>query len=250
MRRLLLINPNTSAHITALMHSHAQRVGGAQVQVDARTARMGAPYIACESSYAVAGHAALDAWACSVAPGQAEFDSVLIGCFGDPGLFALRQISHVPVTGLAEASFIAAARMGSFAIVTGGVRWKPMLQRLAHGLGFDQQLLAIHTVAPSGAELAAQPEAAMQLLADACVHAAHSTGAHSVILGGAGLAGMAAAIQDRVPVPLIDSVEAGVLHALQQSQTQNQQPKPVFDFAWSGVSAELSATGSALAGSR
>jgi len=248
MRRLLLINPNTSAHITALMHGHALRVGGAQVRVDARTARLGAPYIACEASYAVAGHAALDAWACAVAPGQARFDAVLIGCFGDPGLFALRQVSHVPVTGLAEASFIAAAQKGSFAIVTGGVRWKPMLLRLAHSLGLAEQLLAIHTVAPSGAELAAQPEAAQQLLAEACVHAVRSTGAHSLILGGAGLAGMAAAIQHRVPVPLIDSVEAGVQHALRQAQEQTLQTMPVFDFAWSGVSTELSATGSALAG--
>ena len=243
MRRLLLINPNTSLHVSKLLHTHAQNLSGPQVVVDVRTAGFGAPYIACEASYAVAAHATLDTWACAIAPGQPHFDSVLIGCFGDPGLLALRQVSQLPVTGLAEASFVAAAAMGRFAIVTGGERWKPMLERLAHSLGFGELLAAIQTVAPSGAELAADPQAAHTLLAKACVDAARSSGAQSVILGGAGLAGMAAAIQPMVHVPVVDSVTAGVNHALRQAQPETLQATRVFDFAWANVSAELAATG-------
>ena len=243
MRRLLLINPNTSLHVSNLLRTHAQELAGAQVQVEVRTARFGAPYIACEASYAVAAHATLDVWASALAPGQPRFDSVLIGCFGDPGLLALRQVSQLPVTGLAEASFIAAAARGRFAIVTGGERWKPMLERLAHSLGFGEQLAAIHTVAPSGAELAADPQAAHTLLAKACVDAARASGAHSVILGGAGLAGMAAVIQPLVHVPVLDSVTVGVDHALRQAQPETLQATRVFDFAWSNVSPELAATG-------
>ncbi len=242
MRRLLLINPNTSAAISALLQSHALAVAGSQVQVTTRTVRFGAPYISCEASYAVAAHATLDAWAAAIAPGQERFDSVLIGCFGDPGLLALRQVSQIPVTGLAEASFVAAAAKGRFAIVTGGERWKPMLERLAHSLGFGEQLAGIHTVTETGAELAADPLAAQVLLARACNEAARRWGVHSVILGGAGLAGMAATIQPVVAVPVIDSVWAGVTHALQHAQQETLQSAQVFDFAWSGVSAELMAT--------
>jgi len=53
------------------------------------------------------------------------------GLIGDPGLLALRESSPAPVSGLAEAAFMDAARHGRFAIVTGGARWAPMLQRLA-----------------------------------------------------------------------------------------------------------------------
>ena len=243
MRRLLLINPNTSASISALIQMHAQAAAGPQVQIHTRSARFGAPYISCEASYAVAAHAALDAWAAALAPGQERFDAVLIGCFGDPGLLALRQVSQLPVTGLAEASFVAAAEQGRFAIVTGGERWKPMLERLAHGLGFGEQLAGIHTVSATGAELAADPQAAQVLLARACNEAAKHWGVQTVILGGAGLAGMAAAIQPLVAVPVIDSVLAGVSHALRQAQQETLQAPRVFDFAWSGVSAELAATG-------
>lgn len=241
MRRLLLINPNTSASISALIHTHAQAAAGPQARVLTRTARLGAPYISCEASYAVAAHASLDVWATAIVPGQERFDSVLIGCFGDPGLLALRQVSQLPVTGLAEASFIAAAEWGRFAIVTGGERWKPMLERLAHNLGFSAQLAGIHTVTATGAALAADPLAAQVLLARACNEAARHWGVDAVILGGAGLAGMAALIQPVVAVPVIDSVLAGVAHALRQAQQETLQPQKVFDFAWSGVSAELAA---------
>ena len=131
MRQLLVINPNMSAHVSALLQRHVQGAAGSHVAVRTATARFGAPYIACEASYAVAAHAALDVWAHEIAQPQPAPDAVLIGCFGDPGLMALRESSPVPVTGLAEASFIEAARHGRFAIVTGGVRWGPMLQRLA-----------------------------------------------------------------------------------------------------------------------
>jgi len=243
MHHLLLINPNTSPSITALLQTHAQAAAGPQVQVTTRTARFGAPYIACEASYTVAAHATLDVWAAAMVPGQNRFDFVLIGCFGDPGLLALRQVSQIPVTGLAEAAFMAAAKTGRFAIVTGGERWKPILERLAHSLGFSEQLAGIYTVTATGAELAADPLAAQVLLARACGEAVRRWGVQSVILGGAGLAGMAATIQPVVAVPVIDSVLAGVSHALHRAQPETLQARQVFDFAWTGVSAELTATG-------
>lgn len=240
-RSLLVVNPNTSASVTALLQAHVQREAGAAAAVRSVTARLGAPYIACEASYAVAAHAALDAWAAALAEGPAP-DAVLIGCFGDPGLFALREASPVPVTGLAEAACIEAARAGRFAIVTGGSRWVPMLERLAQALGCDASLAGIHTVAPTGAQLAADPEGARALLAQACREAADRWGAQAVIVGGAGLAGVAAAIQPQVPVPLIDSVAAGTRHALGLQQA-GLRASPGFDVQWHHVAPELRALG-------
>ena len=88
---------------------------------------------------AIAGHATLDAYA----EHGADADAVLLACFGDPGLWALREGSAAPVTGLAEASFLQARRHGGFAVVTGGAKWKPMLQRLALGLDLHRELIDI-----------------------------------------------------------------------------------------------------------
>ncbi|KQP49510.1 aspartate/glutamate racemase family protein [Pseudorhodoferax sp. Leaf274] len=243
MRQLLVVNPNTSATVTALLQQHVQREAGAGVQVHSITARLGAPYIACEASYAVAAHAALDAWAAALAePGRPTPDAVLIGCFGDPGLFALREASPAPVTGLAEAAFAEAAQHGRFAVVTGGARWVPMLERLALALG-HQALAGIHTVAPTGAQLMADPEGSRALLARACQEAAARWDAQAVIVGGAGLAGVAAAIQGRVGVPLIDSVGAGTRMALRLQPAPGARARPGFDVAWQQVGAELAALG-------
>ena len=251
MAPLLIINPNTTASVTALLARHAQTVAGDAVPIQAVTARFGAPYIACEASYAVAAHAALDAWAAALATAQ---DSgaprprvVLLGCFGDPGLLALRDSSRAPVTGLAEAAFIEAARLGRFAIVTGGARWAPMLQRLAQALGHGDALAGIHTVAPTGAQLAADPAGARALLADACRQAAALPGVRSVILGGAGLAGLAAMVQPDVPLPVIDSVLAGTRHALALAAAPGGVAPATavdrFDVDWQLLSAEMTALG-------
>jgi allantoin racemase len=208
--RLLLVNPNTTVEVTRLIESRLRPLLPASVQVTAVTASFGAPYISCEASLAVAGHAVLSAW--WQAQVGLSVDAVLIGCFGDPGLFALREVSPVPVTGLAEASFIEAAALGPFAVVTGGERWKPMLHRLALALGLASSLRHIETVVPTGAQLRADPDLAHRHLLQACrasLASAGPEGLKAIVIGGAGLAGWAERLQPEVPVPLIDSVEAG-----------------------------------------
>ncbi|WP_341676491.1 aspartate/glutamate racemase family protein [Niveibacterium sp. SC-1] len=204
MPRLLILNPNTSESVTAVLAGHARRQLGAAWDVVARTARFGAEYIASEAAYAIAGHAVLDAWAAE--PEGA--DVVLIGCFGDPGLHALQELCPVPVVGLAEAAMREAAGAGRFSIVTGGARWRPMLKRLAAGL--ELPLVEVHTLTESGPQLAADPEAALVRLADTCRTAGQADQSESVILGGAALAGYGDQLVARSGLKVIDSVSAGL----------------------------------------
>ncbi|MBP6559644.1 MAG: Asp/Glu racemase, partial [Burkholderiaceae bacterium] len=132
---------------------------------------------------------------------------------------------------------------GRFAIVTGGTRWGPMLQRLAQALGHAPQLAGIHTVLPTGAQLTADPVAARALLAQACRDVVRQMGVQAVILGGAGLAGMAAAIQPQVSLPVIDSVVAGTTWALRSHPAPPERSTPGFDVAWQQLSPELTALG-------
>ena len=106
MLRLLVINPNTTASITDLALRYVRAAVGEGVELVGTTGRFGCAYISSEACYAVAAHAALD---CYAEHGEG-CDGVLLACFGDPGLFALREVSKVPVTGLAEASMLAASR--------------------------------------------------------------------------------------------------------------------------------------------
>lgn len=245
---MLVVNPNTSGAVTDLLLRHARAMAGAGVRVRACTARFGTPYITDEASYAVAGHAALDAWAAALAQPGPRPDAVLIGCFGDPGLLALRNSSNVPVTGLAEAAFHVAARHGRFAIVTGGPCWGPILQRLAHATGHAQALTAIHTLPWSGAELARDGAGARELLRKACMDVLEQTDAQAIIVGGAGLAGIAADLQPTMTTPLVDSVSAGVNWALRANSEAAVRGQPGFDVPWINLSPEMTALGHAGSG--
>ena len=239
MRRLLVINPNTGQATTQRLNEWMSGIVPEGVQLECITARFGAPYIACEASHAVAGHALLDAWAHHMQTTAHRPDGILIACFGDPGLFALREVSACPVSGLAEASFMLAAEMGSFAVVTGGVRWKPMLQRLAQSLGFGSQLKHIEIVEQDGARLLADRQLALEVLSQACRRAAE-TGVQAIVLGGAGLAGYARELQAHCPLPLVDSVSAGLELFLSARMPEAQTPVNRFHTDWNHLPAHMS----------
>jgi Asp/Glu/hydantoin racemase len=230
----LLINPNTNGLTTQRLQEVLLPKLPANVSLTLTTAAFGASYIACEASHAVAAHACIQAWAEHTQVNKEPLDGVLIGCFGDPGLFALREMSGCPVTGLAESSFIQAAALGPFSIVTGGERWKPMLHRLANSLGFHNELRQIETVAPSGAELQANPQMAIECLKTACQNASLN-GVKSIILGGAGLAGYAAQIQTMVDLPIIDSATAGLQVMLRQQAPKATVTSNGTHAVWTGM---------------
>ena len=132
---------------------------------------------------------------------------------------------HILPKAFLEASVRAAAdRGGRFSIVTGGERWKPMLARLAVALGFGERLASIRTIALTGGQVAENPDAALATLASACAAAADEDGADEVILGGAGLAGLAEQIAPRVWVPVLDSVLVGARRAAALARTRGETP--------------------------
>ncbi|MFE1601746.1 aspartate/glutamate racemase family protein [Methylobacterium sp. ID0610] len=208
--RLLVINPNTTAAVTDLAASAVRRVLPG-VALRAVTGRFGGHYVASRATYAIAAHAALDA----LAEHGAGCDGVYLACFGDPGLLALKEVSAVPVVGMAEGALhLACTRGRRIGIVTGGALWKPMLEEFAASLGFAGRIAGIRTIAPTGGEIARDPDSALARLAAACRACAAEDGADVVVLGGAALAGLADRIAPDVPVPVLCSVEAGARMAL------------------------------------
>jgi allantoin racemase len=219
---VLLINPNTTPTITQRVHEVASQVA-ARVAPAARftsaTGRFGAAYVASEASYAVAGHAALDAFAAH----YDGHDAVLVACFGDPGLRALQELAPVPVVGMAEAACLRACLMGDrFAIVTGGERWGTMLERFVAGLGLASRLAGVVTVAPSGADIAKDPDGSLRMLEAACLDCRQRWAADTVILAGAGLAGLAERLA--TPVPVLCSTAASVELTLTLAATPPRKP--------------------------
>ncbi len=199
--RILVINPNTTAAMTDTLVAEVTRHAPAGTIVDGMTAAFGAPVIATRESFAVGADATLDAFARYTGTP----DAIILGCFGDPGLAALRARTAVPVTGLAEASFLAADV--PFAVLTSGAAWRDiLLEQIA--LSPNAALgRGVWTLDATGLDVRRDPDAFIAQFDD-LGRQALAAGAEALILGGAVLAGYAPRL--RAGVRYIDCVAAAV----------------------------------------
>ncbi|MBP7063852.1 aspartate/glutamate racemase family protein [Ferrovibrio sp.] len=234
--RLLLLNGNTSQAMTNRLMVAACSIADAGTEIVPLTARFGAEVIASRAAYAIASHAVLDAFA---AYSGAQPDAVVLACFGDPGLAALREVSGLPCFGMAEAGCrAAAAQARRFSIVTGGKKWGPMLTEYAASLGLATQLASVRVLQADGGQIGAQPEAAREAIFQAAQAAVSEDGAELVILGGAGMVGQVEPLAARLNVPVIDGLTPAIRMAeAATGELVVEKPSPV---ASTGLSGELS----------
>jgi Asp/Glu/hydantoin racemase len=211
-KEIVLLNANTTAAITARLLAAATPANGDGIVFRGVTAPFGDPYISTPAGAARAAEA-VGAVVAEIGAATPLPAALVIACFGDPGLWAARAALPVPVIGMAEASCHIACQLGRrFAIVTGGAAWGPMLRDFVAMIGLAGRLADVRTLELTGAEIAARPAAAADsLLAEA--EAAAAGGADVVILGGAGLVGIAATLGRRTRVRLLDSLDCAVAQA-------------------------------------
>ena len=205
--RILLINPNTSVSMTERMVASASRSLAPDVELVALTAPRGMPYIASRAESVIAGAPTLEL----IAEHQDGFDAVVIGAFGDPGLIAARELFDLPVAAMAEAAILTACMVAQrFSIVTfsrtltawyeDAVALSSLQARFAGIRVPDVPFVSIDDV---------QGELESELV-ELCLRAVEADGSDAVILAGAPLTGLAAKVADRVPVPLIDPLDAAI----------------------------------------
>ena len=204
--RVLVLNANTNKAMTDHALAHARRLAP-EIEFTGATGRFGSAHIGTRATYAIASHAAIDCFAAETT----KYDAIILACFGDPGLGALQDLADVPVFGLAEcASRAAAAYKQPFSIVTGGQRWVALLTEYLAGLGLTEHLASIRTVSVTGSQILADPDRSLDALAMACRVAKENDGASRVILGGAGLIGLAEKVAARAEGSVLDCLVPAV----------------------------------------
>ena len=209
--RIRVINPNTTARMTALIGSAARAVAAAGTEITAVNPSFGAPSIEChlDEVWAAAGVAE------QVRVGEAEgADAYVIACFGDPGLHAARELARGPVIGIAEAAFHAASLVATgFSVVTTLTRTCVIAEQLMLQYGFERRCRGIH-----GTDIAVldledpASDAYTRILASARSALEHDRSG-AIVLGCAGMAELCHRLQAELGVPVIDGVAAAVTFA-------------------------------------
>lgn len=207
--RLLVVNPNTSAEITEAIASAARRAAAPGTELVVVSAPFGPRYIATRGEHLIAAYATLTALAGHVA----GCDGAVVAAFTDPGLWAAREALAVPVVGIAEAGMLTACLLGArFSILTTAGRLVPVFRELAETYGLASRLASVRALERSPLDVARDPRVIADGLAALGRAAVEEDGADVLVLGGAPLGGMAAALSDRVGVPALDGVGCAVRH--------------------------------------
>ena len=97
--RLTVINPNTTASMTALIEAEARRVAGPGTVVTGRTPAMGPASIESHYDEALSVPGVLE-----IIRGDTQADAFVLACFGDPGLGPARPAASRPGIGNAAAA--------------------------------------------------------------------------------------------------------------------------------------------------
>ena len=203
--RILLVNPNTTASMTALAAGCARAVVGPGVSVDAVNPDAGPESIESHYDEAVATPHLL----AEIAAGEQEgYDGFVIACFGDPGLLAAREVATGPVVGIAEAAMRTAAYVGrSFSVVTTLSRVVGHTWDIARAYGVADLCAGVHACEIPVVELETDPRSRDTITA-ACRRALEEDGSDVLVLGCAGMADLCAEISRGLGVPVVDGVAA------------------------------------------
>ena len=182
--------------------------------------------IASRESYAIAAEAVLETYARA----RGDYRAVVIGCFGDPGLEALRALARQPVLGLAEASIREADAVGEpFAILTMGRAWVEMLNERVALASVKTPFVGVFAAEGTGLDVSRR-EAAVIAELDRLAGAAIASGARTLILGGGALTGMAERLG--AEARLIDCMDATVPRGAQGAGAFLVKARSDFGFSW------------------
>jgi allantoin racemase len=206
--RLKVINPNTTAAMTAKIGACARAAAGPGVTIDAASPRHGPAAIESHTDAALAVPGVLE----EIISGEAAgYDGYVIACFGDPGLKAARELARGPVVGIAEAALRTAAYLGrGFSVVTTLARTIGQARDLIDEYGVARSCLGIHACEIPVLGLETDPHAPATIR-QACEEALAQDGSDAIVLGCAGMADLCRNLSDELGVSVVDGVAAAIV---------------------------------------
>jgi allantoin racemase len=207
--KILVVNPNTTVSMT-------HKIGLAARSI----ARPGTTIVAANSQSGPASiQGYLDAATC--VPGllaeiekHPDADAIVIACFDDTGLDAVRCIVPVPVIGIGEAAYHAASMIATrFSVVTTLSRSVPGIEHNLNKYGLAQKCGRVRATNIPVLQLEESDPVTLDLIRREIRAAIDTDQAEAIVLGCAGMVDLVASLSAEFGLPVIDGVTAGVSFA-------------------------------------
>jgi allantoin racemase len=212
--RLLALNPNTSASMTAEIEAAARSAASPGCEIVAVCPRFGSAAIDSATESYLSAVGMMDLVATMQAAGAFDFDAVILAGFGEHGKDALQEMLTVPVLDIAECAAHVAHLIGRrYSVVTTLARSIPAIQDRLLLAGLNSHCVSVRACGLGTAEVDADPQAAVAAIVDEAARAIAEDGAEVICLGCAGMAPVTTAITTKLGVPAVDGVAAAVVLA-------------------------------------
>lgn len=205
--RILVVNPNTTASMTAKIAAAARAFAAPGTEIVAVNPQMGPASIEGYYDEAFALPGLLQEIAKGAAAGA---DGAVIACFDDTGLDAARALAAFPVAGICEAGLAAAGMIATrISVVTTLARSVTPIEHLVRRYGFSERA-RVHAADIPVLSLEDPSSNASALLREKIAEAIASDRSDAVVLGCAGMADLARDLSGEFGMPVVDGVSAAV----------------------------------------
>lgn len=144
-----------------------------------------------------------------------KYDAIIIGCAGDPGLGASRELMNVPVIGPAESAYhIACMVADRFSVISplqaGGVRTADDIVARAREMGISSRLASVEFVEMPIVEMWRDDSSVVIKQATSAIHKAIENGAGAAVLGCMSMAFRTAKTKWDLGIPVINPLSTAI----------------------------------------
>ena len=207
MRRILLINPNSSAATTEMMVRIAQAAAAGACDVSGATARRAPRMIIEPDALALAADEVVE----MAVTNDGNYDGFIVAAFGDPGLTQVRERCRTSAVGIAESSIREASAGGRrFGIATTTPALKAAIGQRVTSLGLSAQYSGLRATSADPNGLVQDGPRLRDALIDLVHQCVDHDGAQAVIIGGGPLGEAARELQQMFSVPIVAPIPAAI----------------------------------------
>ncbi|GAB4211626.1 MAG: aspartate/glutamate racemase family protein [Synechococcales cyanobacterium] len=205
--QIKVINGNTFAPMTQGIHASAVSVCAPNTTVVTVQPNAGPESLESYYDEALAAPGILE----QIRLDDGVSDAFIIACWGDPALEAARELTTKPVLGIAEASIVIANFLAArWGVISTLDRDLDLLERTIYRAGAGRRCVSIRTTNLKVIETETAREATVNALEVAARLAIIEDKVEAICLGCAGMSGLDHELENRLGIPVIDSVAAAV----------------------------------------
>jgi len=204
--QLLIINPNTTASMTTKIADAALAIALPDTTVTAVNPSSGPASIQgyYDEAKSLAG-------ILEVVHKHQDADAIVLACFDDTGLDAVRCMTDAPVLGIGEAAYHAASVLSNrFSVVTTLSRSVPALEHNLVRYGLASRCASVRASEVPVLDLEKPGSEAREKISQEITLALNEDRAEAIVLGCAGMADLAQSLAAEHGVPVLDGVSCAV----------------------------------------